>query len=422
MHQNHHHVVHNAEDDRAWPALSPEGRRLFRRGAEVVLDLRPDWLEELHAAALGGQRMRPIAEDPVLAAATRRANLANLRHWAAANVSHPGRRVPANTAPELLESSRDLVRRGLDESALEAYRTAQGVAWRRWMRICFDLTSDPVRLRELLDVSALSITTFIDDTVAAVSEQMRVERAELTRGAHAERRAAVTLLLEGAPISRARAEAQLGYGLTGPHTAAIVWSGSGTASDQLEAAAEAVMRAGDAAHRLTVVAGAAALWVWLPVGTAPRAGQLAAELAAHPDARVAVGRPGADVGGFRRSHLDAATTQRMLTRLTSPQQVARYQDVQLAALLTGDPAQADEFLADTLGDLLTADREVQQAVLTYVRELGSTTRTAERLYTHRNTVLRRLARADELLPRPLAEDVVGVAAALEVLRWRGTAP
>ena len=51
---------------------------------------------------------------------------------------------------------------------------------------------------------------------------------------------------------------------------------------------------------------------------------------------------------------------------------------------------------------------------------GNTSRTAERLYTHRNTVLRRLARADELLPCPLAENVVSVAAALEVLRWRGT--
>jgi DNA-binding PucR family transcriptional regulator len=61
-------------------------------------------------------------------------------------------------------------------------------------------------------------------------------------------------------------------------------------------------------------------------------------------------------------------------------------------------------------------------VLTYVRELGSTSRTAQRLYTHRNTVLRRLARADELLPRPLAENAVAVAAALEVLRWRGESP
>jgi DNA-binding PucR family transcriptional regulator len=182
------------------------------------------------------------------------------------------------------------------------------------------------------------------------------------------------------------------------------------------------VRAAGADRRLTVVASAASLWVWLPSATAPGLPGLTAELAAHPDVRVAVGRPGRDVAGFRRSHLDAATTQRMVTRLTSPQQVARYQDVQLVALLTGDPAQADEFLADTLGALLGADADTRAAVLTYVRELGSTSRTAQRLYTHRNTVLRRLARADELLPRPLAENAVAVAAALEVLRWRGESP
>ncbi|MEX5721683.1 PucR family transcriptional regulator [Geodermatophilus maliterrae] len=405
-----------------WPAVSPRVRDLFRRGAEVALDPRAAWVEEVHAAALGGSRMRPVAEDPVLAAATRRSTLANLLHWAAANVQHPGARVPVDLGPEVLETARDLVRRGLDQSGLDAYRTAQGVAWRRWMEICFELTTDPGELRELLDVSALSITTFVDDTVAAVSERMLAERAELTRGAHADRRAAVTLLLEGAPLGRARAEAQLGYGLAGPHTAVIVWSGSGSAApEQLEAAAEAAVRAGGAPHRLTVVASAAALWVWLPVGTAPRTAALAAELASAPDVRVAVGRPGRGVEGFRRSHLDAATTQRMLARLTSPQQVARYEDVQLVALLTSEPTAVDEFLADTLGGLLTADADTRGTVLTYVRELGNASRTAARLYTHRNTVLRRLARADELLPRPLADDVLGVAAALEVLRWRGAA-
>ena len=93
--------------------------------------------------------------------------------------------------------------------------------------------------------------------------------------------------------------------------------------------------------------------------------------------------------------------------------------MQLVALLTADPTEADVFLTDTLGNLRHADAATQEAVLTYVHELGNTTRSAERLFTHRNTVLRRLARADELLPRPLAENVVGVGAALEVLRWRG---
>ncbi|GAA3194179.1 PucR family transcriptional regulator [Dactylosporangium siamense] len=405
-------MVHTAAQP-SWPRLSPAVAELFRRGAEIALDPRADWIEELHAAALGGDRMRPVAADPVLAEATKRANLANLLHWAAQNVRHPGRRVPANMGAEALDAARDMVRRGLDERGLDAYRTAQSVAWRRWMEICFDLTTDPVLLRELLDASALSIATFIDDTVAAVSRRMEAERAELTLGASAERRAAVTLLLEGAPIGRARAEAQLGYGLAGPHTAAILWSAS--SGEHLEGAAETVMRAAGATHRLTVVASAAALWVWFPAGAAPRTGDLA-EL--HPDVRVALGRPGADVDGFRRSHLDAAEAQRMLTRLTSPQQVARYEDVQLVALLTAEPTRADEFLADTLGELLHADPATRFTVLTYVREQCSTTRTAERLYTHRNTVLRRLARADELLPRPLEENVVSVGAALEVLRWR----
>jgi len=409
-------MVHNAAS--GWPTVSAPVRAIFRRGAEAALDPRADWVQELHVAALSGERMRAVAEDPVLAAATRRVNVANLLHWAAANVQHPGRRVPANTGAAGLEAARDLVRRGLDESVLDSYRTAQSVAWRRWMEICFSLTADPALLRELLDVSALSIATFIDDTVAAVSAQMRAERDELTRGASAERRATVTLLLEGAPIRRARAEAQLGYGLTGPHTAAVVWSRSGTASDQLGAAAEAVMQAAGAVRRLTVVAGAAALWVWVPVGSAPDVDRLTAELAAHPDVRVALGRPGVDVDGFRASHLDATTTQRMLTRLTSAQQVAGYEQVQLVRLLTAEPAQADEFVTRTLGRLLTADPETQEAVRTHVRELGSVSRTAQRLYAHRNTVVRRLARADELLPRPLAENAVDVAAALEVLRWR----
>jgi DNA-binding PucR family transcriptional regulator len=37
---------------------------------------------------------------------------------------------------------------------------------------------------------------------------------------------------------------------------------------------------------------------------------------------------------------------------------------------------------------------------------------------HRNTLLRRLARADTLLPRPLLERSVQVAVALEAVRWR----
>ena len=94
----------------------------------------------------------------------------------------PARRWPANLGPEPLAIARDLVRRGLNESALQAYRVGQNVAWQRWMAIAFGLTSDPDELRELLDVSARSLFSFVDATLAGIAEQMQIERDELMRG------------------------------------------------------------------------------------------------------------------------------------------------------------------------------------------------------------------------------------------------
>ena len=111
--------------------------------------------------------------------------------------------------------------------------------------------------------------------------------------------------------------------------------------------------------------------------------------------------------------------QRMMARLRSPQRIARFADIQLVALLTADPDRAGDFVRHKLGDLESAGRELQETVRVFVAEQCNASRAAARLYTHRNTLLRRLARADELLPRPLAESTVPVAVALEVVRWRG---
>lgn len=403
-----------------WPTPSTAVRELIRRGAEIMLDPSADWLEELYTTTLARLRAHAPVDDPALAASMRTGSAAILRDWAEFNVRDPGRRVPPNLAPETLHIARDLARRGMDPGALDAYRLGQSVAWRRWMRLCFDLTSDRAELAELLDVSERSISAYIDDTIDAIGQQLDRERVRL--GGAVDRLSAVTLLLEGAPIHRARAEMQLGYGLTGPHTAAIVWSSTGTDAGALESVAEALTRVSDAARRLTIVAGSAALWVWLPVDTAVTTEQVTERLDPDTDVHVAIGRPGRDLDGFRRSHLDALTAQRMLARLTSPQRVAHFDDVALVALMTGDPTRADEFVRDTLGALLHADPETRRTLTTYLREQCNTSRTAERLFTHRNTVIRRLDQAKALLPRPLATNPIAVAAALEVMHWRGTPP
>ncbi|WP_101462993.1 PucR family transcriptional regulator [Nocardia fluminea] len=401
----------------SWPIPSPQVAEVWRRAAEAAFVAGEDWFAD-QTATLGGTRMRPIAEDPALAEAVRRGNIAVLRQWTTANMRAPGERVAAEVPAPLLASARDMARRGLDKSILNAYRTGQNTAWRQWMRVCFSL-SEPADLPELLDLSARSISTFVDDITDAVGDHMDAERRALTSGTHAERLAAVTLVLEGTAITTARAEAQLGYGLTGPHTAAIVWDVSAQAAGQLDAAAEALTQHSGAARRLTVIASANALWIWLPTDTPIDAEVLAPALSAYPAVRIAIGRPGRGVGGFRRSHLEAASTQQMLARLTSSRQVARFDDIALVALLTREPARATEFVRDTLGDLLHADAETLLMVRMYIQEMCNTSRTAQRLFTHRNTVIRRLDRANELLPKPLSANLVAVAAALEVLHWSG---
>jgi DNA-binding PucR family transcriptional regulator len=403
-----------------WPTPSEKIKQLIRSGAEAVLNTRDEFADELRAAAFGNLGLGAFLDDPGLAENSRRINLFNLLHWASSNIQEPGGRASVPMHGENLLFARDLVRRGLDQTALDSYRVAQSIAWRRWTRICFDLTNDPRDLRELLDVMLQSISTYIDDLVVVFAEQIELARDELSRSTHAQRTETVSLLLEGAPIARARAESQLGYPLTGPQLAAIVWTRSGQDSGHLERAADILTRASDATRRLTVVASTSALWIWFPTRDIDVA-KAARQLAENPAVHVALGRPGFDLDGFRRSHLQALTTQRFLNRLTSPHQVARYEDVQLAALMTADTQQADDFIRDTLGDFAHADAETIDTVFTWIALRCSSVKAAERLHSHRNTVIRRVAAAEQLLPRPLSDNFIAVAAALELQRWQGGA-
>ncbi|MFD5178029.1 PucR family transcriptional regulator [Nocardia sp. NPDC058379] len=397
-----------------WPMPSERVCALMRGVAERILPITEELVDEVFSASQLRTQYQFVVEDPVLAAGDRRMHKTYLIHWLTATIQNPGRRVPPCEDPETLSFARDLVRRGLDTSDLGSWRAGQRVSWRRWTDECFAATSDHELLRETLQVSGYSIITFVDDSMAALAEYVEAERTDLARSAHAERHATAQLLIEGAPISRARAEARLGYALTGTHVAAIVWVDSSERSESLEAAAEHVMRACGAGRRLTLVASSNALWLWIPTDQVPSA----SKLETLSGVRVALGRPGRDIEGFRRTHLDAATAQRVLARLGSARQVVRYEDIQLVAALSADLAQAEQFVTDTLGEFATADTVLRETALTYVQERFNATSTAERLFTHRNTIERRLARVDRLLPKPLFDNATSVVAALMYLQLR----
>ncbi|WP_205876554.1 Rv1453 family transcriptional regulator [Mycobacterium camsae] len=397
-----------------WQRPSPQVCELIRQGARMVLDAPAEWLHRFDMASM--ESSPAVGEDPVLAEATRRSIRSSLMHWAAANVSNPGAPVPANLGPEPLSIARDMARRGLEPFT---FRPAQRVGWQLWMEIAFALTSDPDELRELFEVSFRSISDFIDATSAGIADQMRQEREELTRGTHAERREVTALILDGALISRQRAEARLGYALNRVHTGAVIWSDDPDGDfSQLDRVAEAFGHAAGFARPLTVIASAATRWVWVP-GATLDVERVHQAVEGAPGVRIAIGTKAKGVEGFRRSHLEALTTQRMVAVLHSRQRVALFADVQLIALITQNPEAADDFIKNTLGDFESASPELHKTVLTYVGAQCSIGRTTKLLYTHRNTLLRRLERAQQLLPRPLEDCSVHVAVALEALQWRG---
>ena len=407
-------------ENELWPAPSDRVCELMRNIAEKLLPLSDGMLDELAAASLQDPQYREFAADPVLAETDRRLVAANLKRWLRSNIQSPGRRVPNNASPETLIYARDVVLRGLVLDELPSWRATQRTTWRWWLNACFSETSDLQELPELIEVSANSLTTFADDWIEAVAAHVDEVRNELAGGAHLQRYATVELLLQGSRIVRPRAEAQLGYALTGRHVAAIVWTDSDVAAD-LEQAAEQTMRACGVTTRLTVVASTAALWLWMPVRDVPAPSDVMSELSRLAGTvRVAFGRPGDDVAGFRRSHMEAAAAQRLLTRLQSRLSVVRYEDVQLVDLLTADVAQADQFVKDTLGDLVDTDPLLMDTVSTYIDERFNRSSTAQKLFTHRNTIDRRLARVDELLPQPLNQNSVSVAAALQLLKLRAS--
>ncbi|MFH8350516.1 PucR family transcriptional regulator [Streptomyces sp. NPDC018045] len=226
------------------------------------------------------------------------------------------------------------------------------------------------------------------------------------------------LLLEGAPISRSRAEEQLGYALTGHHLAAIAWADAEQDANRLEGAAERVMRACGASRRLTIVSGTAVQWLWMPCADLPPMTAVHEVRRKTRGVRVAFGRVAPGVDGFRTSHLDAVAAQRLLARMQSPHSVVRYDDVHLVDLLTADLSKAEAFVEAALGELATADPTLQRTVRTYVSEGFNISSTADAMFAHRNTIDRRLTRARRMLSRPLDQNPTSVDAALMFVELR----
>ena len=381
-------------------------------------------LEEINAAIFSTSPV--LAGDATIEAETIASSRANMLRWLGAMASHPGEPVSEDVPPEALDLARSLVRRGIElDALLHAYRRGQNVAWRRWMEVAAATVPDGPELIELLDVSSELMFGFVDGVIGGLLAQVQREREELLGGALAQRTATVRLILDGAPVDRERASQSLGYELARRHTAAVLWAEPpGLVQGALERAATALAHAARAGRPLMLPAGTSALWVWLGSDEDPDPRELRAALAgAELNVRAVTGPTRRGMTGFRRSHAAAIAAQRLVAggggdRLTT------HREVEVVALAGQDEEQVAEFVSSVLGPLAVAGdataTRLRETVRIYLEEGEHGPRTAERLNTHRNTVLHRVARAEELLGHPIGERRLAVALALELAARMGS--
>ncbi|GAA5019824.1 PucR family transcriptional regulator [Kitasatospora paranensis] len=403
-----------------WAAPAPEVAEHVRATAERMQDTLDDLLAEI------GQQLAPNTPeaplDPVMAQEIAASNRDTVGRWVRANRLRPGRPVPADLTAQILDVARDMVRRGVDERYLvQGYWRGHNLLWRYWMRAALAEPGSPEVLAASLDLAARSMSRFVDRTLAGVQKRVEHERDQLVGGMPARRLETVNLLLQGAPIAGERASARLGYDLSRRHLALVLWHAPGMVEQgELESAADAIAEAAGARRPLTVAAGISVLWAWIAVpGQVDTKVLNEALIAAGTHARAAAGMPGDGPTGFRLSHQQALTAQRLTFRMHQPPRLTAYEDVQVVAMAAHDEDQAREFVASTLGELADAAPELARTLRVYLQEDCNASRAARRLYTHRNTVLNRIARADALLPRPRPGRGLQVSLALELQHWLG---
>lgn len=368
-----------------------------------------------------------LAADTTLAAETEASTRANLRRWLTAVRVHPDQQIGGEPPPEAIDLALSLTRRGMDTGALlTAYRTGQNAAWGRWMQVAAERIDDRAQLVAVLERSTASMNAYVDRVLDSLLTQIQHER-ETTLGGEPTRRAeTIRMILDaGTPLPiESRAGAQLGWELARPHTAMIVWSEAGEADSRLlEQAAATVSAAGGCGRPLTLLAGGSTLWAWMSGEPPDREAMRRAMETLDPRLLVAVGPTREGIEGFRRTHTDAIDAQRVAAESGLPprSRLIGWEEVQVVALAGHDPAAAREFVVAVLADLAEASEpceRLRETARVYLEEGSNAPRAARRLHLHRNTVLYRIARAEELIGHPLGERRLAVMLALELARRR----
>jgi DNA-binding PucR family transcriptional regulator len=302
-----------------------------------------------------------------------------------------------------LAYSRHLAREGVSLAAiLRSYRLGQEVLFARATELALEEASDDRAVSALARIGAASFR-FVDGAMTDVAHEYETQRELFIRGTLAQRAATLQGLLSGRPVDVSAAERTLGRRLDGSHIAIVAWSASpGLDGETVAGNVRDLTRAIGHGRPLIVTdgEGEATIWTTPADGTAWAAEELATLVPAGT--RAAIGRPARGVAGFVATKRQADLARSVAAR--GGRAVTRYDDVALAAVLLRDRDAAHAFAAEELGELGAATRsatELRETLATLFANQYDQSRTAELLGVHRNTIAKRLRRAEAILGRPI---------------------
>ena len=403
--------------------LTPVAAALAPRMPEIVgelLDLLLREVDELRGDEFVVGRLRASLE----------ANVSTLLHLMEEPVDLDLVETPAGA----LQFAQRLAQRGVPLSALwRAYHLANA----RFFQVCLQelalYSGSVAELAQRVDALSMLLHAYVDHVCERIGHSYDAERERWLRQQDVVRTEQIRDLLAGRTGEVAQAEAALGYRLTGRHVGIIAWDPAGVLEGTGLSGLQRLVTAcadlvGCRDQPLLVPRDQSTLWAWLPLPPRP-SGECADVLRRLLDAgspvRVAVGDPGASIGGFARSHRHALVAQAVaLAAGQAARPVTPYADVSGLGFLCQDLDRAREWVRETLRGLAADDEphaRLRESVEAFLDTGGSLTAAAERLGCHKNTVQYRIRRAEEVLGRSVRERRVDLELALQAGRWLGPA-
>ncbi|MEA2618358.1 MAG: hypothetical protein QOE72_4141 [Chloroflexota bacterium] len=404
--------------------LSTECREAVR-ALVAQIELRIDGLADRMAREI--QTAIPeVDQGPGLLEATRascRANLIIVFGRMREGVDPNTGGVPA----EALEYVLAFVRQGVSlATLLRTYRIGHALVLRTLLDLAVERLGDRTVLGHVVQHCNWYTYAYVDAVSDALTREYTEERERWVRSAAAFRADTVRALLDGRLDDPQEGGRRLRYALARWHAAFVVWGDAGDVGPPGQAALERVgMRCAaelGAVDALLVPLGPELVAGWMGLARDLDLRRLDGAPFAQgeaPSARIALGSPGRELEGFRRSHAEALLARRVARLVGRPAGTAtHYDDVALLALLTEDLDHARRFVTRELGPLASDDEATRRIVATlgaYFAEGTSPARVSRRLGVHENTVTYRLRRAEELLGRSLTDRTAELIAALTLL-------